>query len=151
MQEGETAGGIASDPVPLASGIHPGIAQDPGEGDRVLMFGNLNPVELMVVGIVAVLLFGRRLPEVGRSLGKGIVEFKKGLRGMEDDFLSEGGSSASTYSRGGQSASNHSWQSDPGTATFGTPEGFDVSVPKFELPASAPTPVASPEPKTYQD
>lgn len=117
------------------------------------MFGNLNPVELMVVGIVAVLLFGRRLPEVGRSLGKGIVEFKKGLRGMEDDFLSEGGSSVSAYSRGGNSASNHShsWQSDPGTASFGTPEGFDVSVPKFELPASAPSPVVPAEPKTYQD
>lgn len=116
------------------------------------MFGNLNPVELMVVGVVAVLLFGRRLPEVGRSLGKGIVEFKKGLRGLEDDFLSEGGGSASTYSRGGgHSASNHSWQSDPGTASFGTPEGFDVSVPKFELPASAPSPVAPAEPKAHQD
>ena len=30
---------------------------------------------------VAVLLFGKRLPEVGRSLGKGIIEFKKGLAG----------------------------------------------------------------------
>lgn len=116
------------------------------------MFGNLNPVELMVVGIVAVLLFGRRLPEVGRSLGKGIVEFKKGLRGIEDDFLSENGSSPSTYSRGG-SNTQHSWQSDPGTATFGTPDGFDVSVPKFELPAQAPSPVAGTEnkPVHHQD
>jgi len=31
------------------------------------------------------LLFGKRLPEVGKSLGKGIVEFKKGLKGIEDD------------------------------------------------------------------
>src|SRR5437870_5267413 len=40
----------------------------------------------LVIGIVAVLLFGRRLPEVGRSLGKGIVEFKKGLKGIDDDI-----------------------------------------------------------------
>jgi sec-independent protein translocase protein TatA len=32
-----------------------------------------------------VLLFGRRLPEVGRYLGKGIVEFKKGMKGLEDE------------------------------------------------------------------
>ena len=38
---------------------------------------------LLAIGI---LLFGNRLPEVGRSLGKGIVEFKKGLKGVEDDI-----------------------------------------------------------------
>ena len=42
------------------------------------------PMEMMIIGIVAVLLFGKRLPEVGRSLGKGLVEFKKGLHGVED-------------------------------------------------------------------
>ncbi len=40
------------------------------------------PMELVVILIVALLLFGRRLPEVGRSLGQGLVEFKKGLRGI---------------------------------------------------------------------
>jgi sec-independent protein translocase protein TatA len=48
------------------------------------MFG-LGPQEMLIVGVVAVLLFGKRLPEVGRSLGKGIVEFKKGIRGIEDE------------------------------------------------------------------
>ena len=41
--------------------------------------------ELLVIGVVAVLIFGRRLPEVGRSLGQGLVEFKKGLRGVKGD------------------------------------------------------------------
>ncbi|KPK84908.1 MAG: hypothetical protein AMJ81_04525 [Phycisphaerae bacterium SM23_33] len=41
--------------------------------------------ELVVIGIVAVLIFGRRLPEVGRSLGQGLVEFKKGLKGVKKD------------------------------------------------------------------
>src|SRR5437764_718534 len=45
-----------------------------------------SPQDWVIVGIVALLLFGtRRLPELGRSLGKGIVEFKKGLKGLEDD------------------------------------------------------------------
>ena len=50
------------------------------------MFPQLGPMEMIVVMGVAVLLFGKRLPEVGRSLGKGIIEFKKGLRGIEDEF-----------------------------------------------------------------
>ncbi len=41
--------------------------------------------EWVIILIVALLLFGRRLPEVGRSLGQGLVEFKKGLRGVSDE------------------------------------------------------------------
>lgn len=47
---------------------------------------SFGPQEWLVVGVIALFLFGaRRLPEIGRSLGKGIVEFKKGLKGLEDD------------------------------------------------------------------
>jgi sec-independent protein translocase protein TatA len=46
---------------------------------------NLGVPELLIILTIGVLLFGKRLPEVGRSLGKGIVEFKKGLKGVEDD------------------------------------------------------------------
>jgi sec-independent protein translocase protein TatA len=38
-----------------------------------------------IILIIGLLLFGKRLPEVGRSIGKGIVEFKKGLQGIEED------------------------------------------------------------------
>jgi len=41
--------------------------------------------EWLIVAGVGLLLFGKRLPEVGRSLGKGIVEFKKGLKGVEEE------------------------------------------------------------------
>ncbi len=47
-------------------------------------FQSIGPVEIAIIGIVALLLFGRRLPEVMRNLGKGIVEFKRGVRGIED-------------------------------------------------------------------
>lgn len=42
--------------------------------------------EWIIILAFGLLLFGKRLPEVGRSLGKGIVEFKKGLKGVEDDI-----------------------------------------------------------------
>ncbi len=46
---------------------------------------NLGAPELLILGIILLLLFGRRLPEVGKSLGQGIVQFKKGLRDIEAD------------------------------------------------------------------
>jgi len=53
---------------------------------ETLGFLNIGPSELVVVAIIGLLLFGRRLPEVGRSLGRGIVEFKKGLKDVSDDI-----------------------------------------------------------------
>lgn len=47
--------------------------------------GGLNTWELLIILVIALLLFGKRLPEVGKSLGKGIIEFKKGLKGIEDE------------------------------------------------------------------
>ncbi len=51
-------------------------------------FGAPGWVELMIVGLVVLLLFGNRLPSVMRSLGEGITEFKKGIKGGEDDAKS---------------------------------------------------------------
>ena len=42
--------------------------------------------EWIVILIIALLIFGKKLPDVGKSLGKGIVEFKKGLQGMKDEM-----------------------------------------------------------------
>jgi sec-independent protein translocase protein TatA len=50
------------------------------------MFGGIGYPEMLMFGIIALLLFGKRLPEVARSLGKGLTEFKKGMRGIEDEM-----------------------------------------------------------------
>jgi len=47
---------------------------------------NLGWFEMLVIGVVMLLLFGRRLPEVGKSLGQGIVSFKKGLKEVGDEI-----------------------------------------------------------------
>jgi sec-independent protein translocase protein TatA len=41
--------------------------------------------EMLLLLVLGILLFGRKLPEIGRSLGKTMVEFKKGMRGIEDE------------------------------------------------------------------
>ena len=44
---------------------------------------NLGPMEMAIVGVVAVMLFGKKLPEVMRSLGKSYSEFRKGLTDIQ--------------------------------------------------------------------
>jgi len=51
---------------------------------ELLAFGFPGVPELLVVGLVVLLLFGSRLPSVMRSLGVGITEFRKGIRGEID-------------------------------------------------------------------
>lgn len=49
------------------------------------MFG-LGTTEIVIIGIVMLLLFGSRLPSLMRNLGRGVVEFKKGVQGVEEDL-----------------------------------------------------------------
>ena len=44
------------------------------------------PLEWAAIVLVALLIFGRRLPDVARSVGKSIVEFKKGIRDVQGDI-----------------------------------------------------------------
>lgn len=78
------------------------------------------PTEMVIILVIGVLLFGKRLPEVGRSLGKGIVEFKKGVRGIEDDI-----DTASTKTQSSTSYAN-------------ADDHEEATAPKFEPPTGEP-------------
>ena len=80
------------------------------------------PMELIIIGGIALLLFGKRLPEVARSLGKGIVEFKKGVRGIEDEVDSAVYSNSTTSSR-----------------PLPDDEDEELTAPKFEPPKYEPS------------
>ena len=92
---------------------------------------NVGPLEMLIVMGIAVLLFGKRLPEVARSLGRGIVEFKKGLNGVAEELDdSSSSSSISSYS------SNYSAPRRYDEKPHGEAVYSDASVPKFELPGT---------------
>jgi sec-independent protein translocase protein TatA len=56
----------------------------------VAFLPTIGPLELVVVAVVLLLLFGNRLPTLMRSLGRGVVEFKKGVQGIDEDAAGRG-------------------------------------------------------------
>jgi sec-independent protein translocase protein TatA len=90
------------------------------------MFFNLGMQEMLIVGVVAVLLFGKRLPEVARSLGGSYREFRKGLSEMQAHMHFDE-SSINTRSQ---------------SSYYGNDDFDDYeqpTAPKFEPPTSEPT------------
>ena len=53
---------------------------------NVLGFWTPGPMEMIFILGVMVLLFGRRLPEIARNIGKSLTEFKKGVKDSQDEF-----------------------------------------------------------------
>lgn len=81
------------------------------------MFG-LGTQEMLLLLVLGVLLFGKNLPEVGRSIGKGLREFKNSLGGLEENFMDD-----RPYTRPA-----------PPVATPKPPKRVPAAGPKFEDP-----------------
>jgi sec-independent protein translocase protein TatA len=94
----------------------------------ILAFLEPGPMQILIILALGVLFFGKRLPEIGRSLGKGIVEFKKGLKGLEDEVESH------------TSVQKHEPMAlEPPRP----PQRVPTTAPKFEDPANNVTPPQS--------
>lgn len=84
--------------------------------------------EMLILGVIGLLLFGKRLPEVARNLGKGMMEFKKGMYDIQDDVNSSVNRSVSAQSRPIPADSRE-----------------EATAPKFEPPTAEPTEVKNEE------
>ena len=94
------------------------------------MFG-LGPTEMLIVLVIGVLLFGKNLPNVGRSLGKSLMELKRGLSDIKSEM------DVATYSQ----------PSSPSAAQPHTSDDYDEpTAPKFEPPAQEPSESPPPDP-----
>jgi len=52
----------------------------------MFLFGPVGPTELLLIVLIIVIIFGaRKLPELGKSLGEGITNFKKSISSKEKD------------------------------------------------------------------
>ena len=55
--------------------------------NEVLFLGNLGTGEIVIIAIVVLLLFGgKKIPELMKGIGKGVKNFKDGVKGLEDDI-----------------------------------------------------------------
>ena len=55
--------------------------------NELLFLGNLGTGEIVIIAIVVLLLFGgKKIPELMKGIGKGVQNFKDGVKGLEDDI-----------------------------------------------------------------
>lgn len=92
------------------------------------MFG-MSWHEMMIVGVIAILLFGKRLPEVAKSLGNSYREFKRGLADFHSQVdLTDTSTSTKGYSTTSRSSS---YNRDPD-------DYEEATAPRFDPPPSEP-------------
>jgi len=90
--------------------------------------GPLGPMEIGAILLIAVLLFGRRLPDVGRNVGKAIIEFKRGVKGITDEIDEESRKPDPRDVQPGRSPAAPELEAPRGTA-YHEPAGSDVGKP----------------------
>ena len=55
--------------------------------NELLFLGNLGTGEIVIIAIVVLLLYGgKKIPELMKGIGKGVKNFKDGVKGLEDDI-----------------------------------------------------------------
>jgi sec-independent protein translocase protein TatA len=118
----------------IATATNLAFVDSPGPG--ALAFGLPGGSEWIILLVLGLLIFGRRLPEVGRSLGKGIVEFKRGIKGIEDEIedessraSTEGAKRIQDASAASRKLSSDAASRDPGEMQRGAAESSASETP----------------------
>ncbi len=69
--------------------------------NQLLFLGNLGASEIIILACVVLLFFGgKKIPELMKGLGKGIKNFKEGVKGIEDDINTEDTATTTTSNPG---------------------------------------------------
>src|SRR5579871_6438300 len=101
---------------------------------------------VLVLGFFLFVIFGKNLRGVGRSLGKEIIEFKKGMKGLEDDpndgYSAQGPQQQPPMQQQYQQQPMQQPQALPEVPR--PPQRITAAAPKFDDPARPQTPPAPP-------
>jgi len=95
----------------------------------------MSPTAMIIVGVIAVLVFGKRLPEVARTVGKGLAELQKGLQGIQNEITN----AATGEGRPVAATTVYHHESD---------DVEEATAPKFEPPPGPPRPPIQPAQQT---
>jgi len=105
----------------------------------VFAFFSFGPTEMLIILALAVLLFGKRLPEVARSIGKSLAEFQRGVQSIQQELQA-------TIREEAEAASSAS-SSSSGPARPNPEDQEETVAPKFEPPPLPPQPLELTETK----
>lgn len=90
--------------------------------------------EMLIVGVIALLLFGKNLPGVARNLGRSMAELKKGISGFQDEFRNATREAERSISySGAPSRTPAAEMPRPMPAPAQSSGSDDFTAPKFDL------------------
>jgi sec-independent protein translocase protein TatA len=88
--------------------------------------------EMLIVGLIALLLFGKNLPSVAKNLGKSFAELKKGVSGFQDEIRSVTRDAERTVTYN-PSPTKSTEEDRPKVSEADTSSEDDFTAPKFDL------------------
>jgi len=102
------------------------------------MFG-MGPQELIVIGVIAILLFGKKLPEVARKVGGSYREFRKGINDMQSSYRDTTSSYMQDVDDNYSPGTGYAGEAgEAGEAESSYDDYDEATAPKFEPPPAEP-------------
>ena len=96
------------------------------------MFG-MGPQELLVFGVIAILLFGKKLPDIARKVGGSYKEFRKGMNEVKTSYRDTTSGYMDDVNSNYSAGSGYAGQEQSGQGDY-----EEATAPKFEPPPVEP-------------